>query len=184
MCALIHCQRGEELWGYPPCCWLAREACSIRSDVHQRPRVGGRGGKRGSTEEPWEGRDPERLGCCAIEARRVKTFRRKVTSQDVQRCGPWKVKSKQRHRQKGKSLEGQGAPHPNQSQLFSGTAPPSDSQPGNLLGLRPWQANLPHCLPPPSLILSCPQAQPLFLLMTFLCGGPGGLWTPLKGIFC
>ena len=57
----------------------------MRSDIHQRPRVGGRGGKRGSAEEPWEGRDPERLGCRAVEARRVKTFRRRVTSQDVQR---------------------------------------------------------------------------------------------------
>ena len=65
-------------------------------EVRQHSRVGGRGGEKGSTEEPWEVRDPERLGCHAVEARRVKTFRRKLTSQDVQRCGTWKVKSKQR----------------------------------------------------------------------------------------
>ena len=81
-------------------------------EVRQHSRAGGRGGEKGSTEEPWEGRDPERLGCHAVEARRVKTFRRKLTSQDVQRCGTWKVKSKQRHRQKGKSLEAQGSPLP------------------------------------------------------------------------
>lgn len=84
-------------------------------EVHQHSRVGGRGGEKGSTEEPWEGRDPERLGCHAVEARGVKTFSRKLTSQDVQRCGTWKVKSKQRHRQKGKSLEAQGALLPSTS---------------------------------------------------------------------
>ena len=57
-----------------------------------------KGGQREGKAQrrPGRGGIQRDQGCHVAEARRLETFRRKVTSQDMQRCGAWKVKGQQR----------------------------------------------------------------------------------------